>query len=361
MAELATTIISDRRKWALGIAKLISIIGYKYLAHPVMEIHEDFPPLRNKNSVFFFAGLHKSLWETSGILAGLYLNLDKFEIPYAGMGDNLVRGKFFQSLAKKIGIFLVKRVDSRKGILESAKLLKDFTFHLISRGKDVMVFPEGTRKNIVTQGSYGQFFPTVFEALLEYEKNKENILAADKDLKPYDAYIIPTNVDYSKIREDKEMLADHKKPRTLHVLDSLKMVRHIRETHISIGKPIRVADHLEKSRKELAAYTRERCIELVKILPINVVSQAIVDSATDDRLEIGNVEENIRRTMQKLAPFSDHFRGFSPDDPPASLLEKVAGYESTFKPKYIHIGNLDFYRLYANYIGHYYTQGDSFR
>jgi len=354
MAELSTTIISDRRKWALNIAKFLGVIGYKYLAKSVMEIHEDIPPLREKNSVFFFAGLHKSLWETTGILAGLYLNLKDFDIPFAGMGDNLVRGKFFQSLAKKVGIFLIKRANSRKEILESAKQLKDITLHLISHGVDVMVFPEGTRKNIVTQGSYGQFFPTVFEALLEYEKNKDEILAENKDLNPYDAYIIPTNVDYSKIREDKEMLADDKKPRTLHIRDSLKMIRHISETFISTGKPIRVADHLQSTRKELAVYTREKCLELVKILPINVVSKAIIESANGDKIEIKKIQENIERTIEKLAPYSDHFRGFSKDDPPEKLMNKVASYESNFKPKYITIDNIDFYRLYANYIGHYY-------
>jgi len=354
MDKLDSKAITKRTKFVFGTAKFLGTLGYKLLAKPRVEIHEHVEQLKKEQSVFLYAGLHKSLWETSGVLVALLLNIKKIQIPYVGMGDNLVRGRFFQSLAKRIGIFLIKRAKSRKEILESAKQLKEYILYFISRGLDVMVYPEGTRKSIPTQGTYGKFFPTVFEPLLEYEKNKEIIRGDNKNQLLYNTYIIPTNVDYSKIREDKELLEEYKKPRTLHVKDSLKMIRKIRQVYISVGEPIKVADHLDKNRKQLAAYTREKCMDLVKILPINVVARAILDSVDGDRVRRDKIEENIAANIQKLSSLSERFRDFSLDEHPGDILEKVAKYETAFQTKYLDIENLPLYRMYANYIGHYF-------
>lgn len=353
MDKLLSKVVTKRKKWVFNTARFIGVWGYRLLAKPRVECHESMKHLKQEKSVFLYAGLHKSLWETSGILVALYLNFKKIQIPYVGMGDNLVRGRIFQSLAKRIGIFLVKRANSRKEIVESAKQLKDYILYFISQGLDVMVYPEGTRTSIPTQGTYGKFFPTAFEALLEYEKNKEKLLVADKNLSAYNTYIIPSNVDYAKIREDKELLENYKKPRTLHVKDSLRMIKNIREAYISFGEPISVAEHLDKNRKELAAYTREKCLELVKILPINVVARAILDSIDGDRIKTDRISKNITHNIQKLASISDRFRGFSIDDHPDDILEKVSKFETTFKPTFIDITNIPLYQLYANYIGHY--------
>ncbi len=354
MNKLDRKAITKRKKWVFGTARFLGILGYRLLAKPRVEIHEDVERLKKEQSVYLYAGLHKSLWETSGVLVAFLLNIKNIQIPYVGMGDNLVRGRFFQSLAKRLGIFLIKRAKSRKEILESAKQLKEYILYFISQGLDVMVYPEGTRKSIPTQGTYGKFFPTVFEPLLEYEKNKETILKNNKNQPLYNTYIIPTNVDYSKVREDKELLEEYKKPRTLHIKDSLKMIRKIREVYISVGEPIKVADHLDKNRKQLAAYSREKCMDLVKILPINVVARAILDSVDDDRIRSDKIEDNIAGNIQKLSGLSERFRDFSIDDPPGAILERVAKYETAFQPKYLNIKNLPLYQMYANYIGHYF-------
>jgi glycerol-3-phosphate O-acyltransferase len=354
MDKLDNKAMIKRKQWVFGTAKCLGILGYKLLARPRVEIHEDVERLKKEQSVFLYTGLHKSLWETSGMLVALLLNINNIQIPYVGMGDNLVRGRFFQSLAKRVGIFLIKRAKSRKEILESAKQLKEYILYFISRGVDVMVYPEGTRKSIPTQGTYGKFFPTVFEPLLEYEKNKETLRGNNKNQPLYNLYIIPTNVDYSKVREDKELLEEYKKPRTLHVKDSLKMIRKIREVYISVGEPIKVADHLDKDRKQLAAYARKKCMDLVKILPINIVARAIVDSVDGDRIRIDKIEENIAGNIQKLSGLSERFRNFSLDEHPGNILKKVAKYETAFQPKYINVKNLPLYRMYANYIGHYF-------
>jgi len=344
--------INDRKNWPFRIAKWLGVTGYKIRSTCYPEFHEEVAGLRDENAAYLYASLHKSLWETTGLIAPLILK--HLPIPYAGMGDNLVRGRFYQKQAEKVGVFLIKRATSRREVLESAKRLKDIIMNYIAHGEDVLLFPEGTRKNILSQGKYGKFFPTVFESLLEYERNKQQILDQFSHLKPLNAYIVPTNVDYSKIREDWEMLEDYKdKPRTLKVWDSLKMIKHIRDTYLSFGKPIKVADHLEMNRKELAEFTRQQCLELVKILPVNVLAQAILDSSDGERIDLTKIDGNISSVIRRLAHVKNRFRGFSAEDSPGEIRKKVTRYERTFKENYICEKYRKFYRLYANYISHY--------
>jgi 1-acyl-sn-glycerol-3-phosphate acyltransferase len=352
MIHLSSDSIDDRKNVVFQFAKTLSVWGYKYLTHPHLEIHEELYRLKKEKTVFLYASLHKSLWEATGLMVPLYLN--KLPVPYAGTGDNLIGGKFFQKLAKKTGVFLIKRPTNRSEMLVSAKLLKEQVINHLAYGNDVLVFPEGTRKNILSHGEYGKFFPTTFEAMLEYEKIKIELSTRYPGLSIYDSYIIPTNVDYTKIREDWEMLADYRgKPPTLHILDSLKMLKHIRGTHISFGRPIKVSDHMDMDRKELATYTREQCLELVKILPINIVSLAVLDSVDGDHIDTSKIEKNIARNIQRLEHLKDRFRDFNADDLPSDILKNVSQYENYFKIEKIEIKNLDFYRLYANYIRHY--------
>ena len=354
MIELASKDIVQRNYLIYRIARFISVFGYKRLAKPHVEFHCDLKRLKKEEkAVYLYTGLHKSLWETAGILVAMIL--EGLPLAFVGMGDNLVRGKFYHTLARKTGIFLIKRATNRKEILESARKLKEYIINYIAYGADVLFFPEGTRKSILSEGKYGKFFPAAFEALLEYEKNKEDILKRYEDLQAYTSYIIPVNVDYSKIREDSEMLETYQKgkPRTLHIKDSLKMVKNIGDTYISFGNPIKVADNLDKNRKELSAYVREKSLELVKILPINIVSRAIVDSVEGDRIKTGKIETNIARIIRKLSNLKDRFRGFAAEDHPRDIVEKVVKYEKNFKQEQMEIHKLPFYRLYADYIGHY--------
>lgn len=331
-------------------AKSMSNIGYRFFARPHLENPYDLKKLKKENATFLYIGLHKSLWETSGVLTSIHFQ--KLPIPYIGMGDNLVKGKFFQKLAAKAGAFLVKRAQTRKGVMESSKKLKQYIIHYVAHGLDVAIFPEGTRRNIPDNRKYGDFFPTAFEAVLEYEKKKQEILAEYRGLTAHDVYVVPFNVDYSKVREDYEIIRQlDKKPHTMHILDSLKMIRHIGDLYISFGEPIKIADRLDQTRKELAVYTREKCLELVKILPINIVSWAILKAYEAGRLDRDKILDFIRENMEKLAGLKDRFRGFEPNDSPGDILDKVARYEKNFKN--ITSVHLPFYQLYADYINHY--------
>jgi len=342
---------TDRKNLTFRLAKMVAVWGYKHLTKPFLELHEDIVRLKKNNAVFFYAPLHKSLWETSGILVPL--SLSKLPLPYIGMGDNLIRGGFFRRLCRDVGIFLILRATNRSEMLASAIDLKRQMVEHFAFGKDVLIFPEGTRTSIPKTGKYGKFFPAAFEGLLEYERNKQEYLKENPGLIHHDLYIIPGTTDYSKVREDIEMTEGTKgKPRTLRIWDTIKMIKNIRETYIDFGKPIRVSDHLDKDRKELAEFTRAKCLELVKILPINIVSWAILESVEGECINVSKIEGNISFYIQKLINFKDRFRGFSENDSPSAIFEKVNKYDSLFKLKNIDIRHIKVYRLYANYIGH---------
>lgn len=358
MLKLRADEISNRKNGYFHLAKNLGIIGYKYLTKSHAEISEKIFEVKNEKSIFIYVPLHKSLWETTGIMVPLHLN--GICIPYAGMGDNLIRGDIFRKLAHKVGVFLVKRPVTRSQMLESARMLKDYTISHIAYGLNVLIFPEGTRKGIPNHGHYGNFFPTVFEAMLEYEKTKNEIVKCYPELIEYETYIIPTNVDYSKVREDREMIADYKgKPRTLRIWDSMKMLKNIGDTYISYGDPLKVSDFLHMDRKELASLIRQKCLNLVKILPINIVSWGIVNSVGEDQIHISKIQDNMAQILKKLSHLEDRFRGINPGDHPAKILALVAKKEPLFREKNISIKNLNFYRLYANYIRHYLEEPQS--
>lgn len=330
------------------MAKGISNIGYRLFSKTIVDIPYDLNRYKKEQAVFLYTGLHKSLWETTGVLS--CIDFHKWPIPFTGMGDNLIRGDFFQKLSKKAGIFLVKRGKTRRDMLASSKKLKQYVTYYIAKGIDVTIFPEGTRRNVPDRGEYGSFFATAFDAVLEYEKNKDKFLAEYPELSPRHAHIIPFNVDYSLVREDFEMVGEaDARPRTLKVFDFLKMVKHVGNVYISFAEPIKLADHLDKRRKELAEYARGKCLDLVKILPINVAGRALAAACEQGDLSMPAVHDSIRKTIDGLMPHKERFREFSADDPPQTILDRVA-YHKKFQT--INSSHISYYRLYAGYIHH---------
>src|SRR5664280_3149447 len=100
--------VSDRRNVYYWTAKTIAMLGHRFLVRPHVEMDDDVAALKRRgDAVFLYCGLHKSLWETSGVLPPLHLA--GLPVPYVGMGDNLVKGRAFQHLSWKIGAFLVRR------------------------------------------------------------------------------------------------------------------------------------------------------------------------------------------------------------------------------------------------------------
>jgi 1-acyl-sn-glycerol-3-phosphate acyltransferase len=340
-----------RKNLVFFVAKSIALAADRLLVTTHVELDDELLRIRREpGSVFFYVGLHRSLWETSGVLVPIHKA--RLPLPFVGMGDNLIHGRFFQGLSKRVGLFLIRRPSSRGDMLESARRLRDDVLAYLARGLDVLLFPEGTRTNVAKRHTYGDFFPAAFEALLEYERNKERICAANSGMTPREMYIVPLNVDYSQVREGEE-LVDHgtRRPRTLHVFDSLSMVRHIGDTFLSYGKPIRVADLLQLDRKRLAAESRRQCMELVKILPINVASLAMLRLDASAPFSQVQLEDSIREVVASLAPRADRFRGFSLSDAPGEIVRRARQRQIGFER--LDPESIALCRLYADYVRHY--------
>ncbi|NCO68960.1 MAG: hypothetical protein GW878_00335 [Acidobacteria bacterium] len=341
---------SDRNNPVFWATSFVCVLGHRFLVRPHVEMNEGIIPLRRSgNAVFLYCGLHRSLWETTGAVTPLHLA--RMPLPYVAMGDNLIHGKFFQNLSKKIGCFLVERPKTRRDIVHSAVKLRTDVLSFLAHGLDVLIFPEGTRKNVPALSAYGDFHPAAFDALLMYERNKEQIVADNPGLRPLQTYIVPLNVDYSQVREAKEITSpDAATPRTLNVFDSLAMLRHLGDTYLSFGAPIPVHDHLELDRKGLAELCRQRCLDLTRILPVNVAARAMVESPPAGEVPAEVLHAAIARVMAALRPFADRFRGFGADTSPAEIVRRAANRHLDFRR--IDPSNRRLYQLYASYIRH---------
>jgi 1-acyl-sn-glycerol-3-phosphate acyltransferase len=350
-AILAEPDHSDRRNAFYWTARVIARLAQRLLATVHVDLDPEIARLRKGGGVaLFYVGLHRSLWETSGVLVPLYEA--GLPVPYVGMGDNLVHGRVFQAISKRIGTFLIQRPSGRRAMIESGRRLRSDIIGFLVRGMDVLLFPEGSRKAIARHGTYGDFFPAAFEPVLEYERNKSRICAANPGLRPLDLYIVPVNVDYSQVREERELVsAASAKPQTLHVFDSFSMLRSIGDTYITYGPPIRVADRLHLDRKALAAECRARCMDLVRILPVNVASLAMLELDAAGEFSSGALEAAVARNVARLGPHAARFRGFTPADPPAEILRRARRGSRRFDR--LAADDLPVYRLYAGYIRHY--------
>jgi len=342
---------SDRRNGTYWMAKTIVLMAQRLLVRPHVEMHEDVVEIQRRGgAAYLYCGLHKSLWETTGVLPPLHHA--GLRIPYIAMGDNLIKGRHFQALGKQVGTFLVRRPSNRREVVASARRLRDDVLSFIAYGFDVMLFPEGTRTSIPRHGRHGVFFPAGFDGVLEYQRHRDAIAEATPGLTARDTYIVPFNVDYSRVREATEMIGEQlTRPRTLRVVDSLSMIRSIGDTYLSYGQPIRVADHLDKDRKSLAALCRQRCLDLVKILPVNVASRAMLALEPDAAESPAALPNSVRQVVESMRPHADRFRGFSPDDNAVEIIRRATQAQLDFRS--IHSTTRPLYELYASFVGHY--------
>jgi glycerol-3-phosphate O-acyltransferase len=349
MPEKENIQVTPRGRVAFGLVKTIATWGYRHLSHPHVDADlEAVSRLKRERpqAVVVYVSTHKSLWETTGIPAVLYYG--DLTVPYVVMGDNLVHGRFFTNLVRQIGGIVVPRPRNRAEMIASAVRYTDILGTHLKAGIDFMVFPEATRTNIARHGRTGDFFPATFEALLAYERKR----AEAPETNARECWIVPCNVDYSNVREAENFVRTaEKSAQTLHIFDSLKMLANIRDVYISFGEPLRVADRLGSNRKELAALTRAKCLELVRVLPVNVAATAFT-AVLENNQGPDSVPERIRETLLQLAPHAHRFTGFAPATPPEQIWEAARHSNPIFgapDPE-----RLPLYHLYRGYIGHYF-------
>ena len=327
-----------QKHWIFRLARWIAVFGYRKLGDPVAAIPPDLTIMKGRGDAFLYIGLHKSLWETSGALAPLHL--EGLPIPFIGMGDNLVHGRWIHALASRCGVFPIIRPHDRASMILSARTLKADLSRLLGRGDDVVVYPEGTRTNPVKIGRYGDFFGTVFEAAIE----------ARREHPERSIWIVPFNVDYSRVREDMELVADRVgRPRTLTVFDSLGMLRHLGRVYVSFGTPRAVEPHLD--RKRLALDTRNACLELIRIQRVNVLATAFCLAST---WEPAGLMARIEALLERLKPLKDHWEpGLETLDARAIWTQVGAQHRAFRLPE---DRWLPLYALYGSYISHYLEQ-----
>lgn len=311
---------------------------------PHLELDPGLKSEAEKGGVFLYAALHKSLWETTGIQVAL--TLSGLDVPWVGMGDNLVQGRFFQGLVERAGGFLIRRPRSRRDLIASARQLRDSVVSLLETNRSVLVFPEGTRRGIPENRRHGPFFPAVFEAVLQYARDCGK--AGNGKHPP--VFIVPVNVDYARVREDREMIHRRGSPLTLHILDSLKMISHVGDVFLSFGSPMNVSEMMELDRRALADRTRQACLDMVKVLPVNVVAQGIIRATDSGGIDHSRIKTGITSVLEDLTPYAHRMRGVSPDDTPEDLLARAARWNHLFREPSERM--LPVVRLYADYIGH---------
>jgi hypothetical protein len=146
--------------------------------------------------------------------------------------------------------------------------------------------------------------------------------------------------------------ASEKHPRTLHILDSLKMLSHMDDIFVSLGEPILLNDR-EWNRKDLAAHCRQACLDLIKILPINVVAWAIYSLLQKNLLDADSIYHEIEANVMALAHYQDRFRGLDLKTKGLALFEQVAKKRTEFKSwAEKKPDQLRLFKLYRDYIGH---------
>jgi len=214
--------------------------------------------LEQEHPSIYFAGIHRSFWETTALV--VQLNEVSTKTPYIVMGDNLP----LHNLAKKTGVIIYPRLknktlDAKKdSIIQTKKLLKAQWLH----NDDIIIFPGGGR---AYDGIAKPFGKMGFEVAKEVSKEQE-------------IYIVPFVVDYHSFR-DKELetfiqygLGKDGGAQKLTFSDWINFTQKMDTTYTRLGAPIPVTPEI--NLVDLTKKSYNEALNLTKILPENVLALA---------------------------------------------------------------------------------------
>ncbi|HYD02804.1 MAG TPA: lysophospholipid acyltransferase family protein [Alphaproteobacteria bacterium] len=282
-----------------------------------------------QDSSILYVSTHKSLWETVGIP----YSINKFtgDVPYIFAGSNLFKNPFLKFLFNNTGVFPVDRDSTMK----SSKKLKNDMRTVLSHG-NALLFAEGPRSR---NGLVSSFRPAGLEGAIEASNSGKNI------------YVITANVDYSDVFDLKSM-SKTGNGQKFKTGDFFKWrAKNLGDIYISLGDPILIDKSC--SREYLANLAREQCMDLVKILPVNVYAKALqqLDLSSGSPVIPFAMYESIHDVIKKLETHKDKFRGFSDNTNPSEIFNKVSPVFGL--NKYYTKEIIDKSRIYSNYINHY--------
>lgn len=293
------------------------------------NIHTDIPQstldVMHSGIPKIYVGLHKSLWETMGV--PVVINKLGLDMPYIVIGKNLVKG-ISKPLIKAFGCIYVERAakDRNKQNYQSALEIKVKITKALDKGYDVLIFPvDGRTKN----GETNSFFSTPFDAALDHLKNGPT-------------KIIPFDVDYERLNDMPRMLKSIEKGKsyTFKIWHFLDWWKNLGNMYVNFGEPINIDE--KTNRKKINRDTLKEAKNLVKILPVNVFSEAVIRH----RRNGGYFDYTIEEVIDDLRLFENKFRGFKNIDD----ISNNAGLTFSEPEKK--------YEIYSGYIKHYLPKQD---
>jgi hypothetical protein len=288
-----------------------------------------------------YLGPHKSLDDTLLTINAIYENGG--QIPYFVLGTNLVRG-----VSTILMIFLGGIYIDRKEKFKSARVIPEKMKMHWRIGHDTIKWPEDGREKF---GVIEKWRNSDAKAAIEYSKYGK-IFLMTHNLDGFDVTDMDRMVrkdpdmtidDYIAIRDDKKKKDEFMKnikPYTLRAWHLPDWWKDLGNKYVSFGEPIEVkpTDDIQK----LSNYAKERSLQLVKILPNNIMAEAIMRTRGifDERTLLNTIEQII----DELSPHSDKFREFNNGE---DIMHKST---LTFheKPRK--------YDIFSGYIRHYFLK-----
>jgi hypothetical protein len=262
------------------------------------------------------------------------------------MGNNLLRKdkgpkerRLAEALERANVVALVERLNNKR---QQADRVAFDAYTRLVRLMPLCGFPGGTRTRT---GVYPDFFPAIYQGVIDAAKDLRDPFNPINDIPEY---IIHTNIDYSKTLEVKEFVSENHDPTKPHSFsfkhDFKKFMKNPGHVYISFSEPIRVNPY--DDRKVLAKQSFEACLNLIKILPINVMSEAMVRMNPEPGSPIDNnkLYDFVDGVVYDLSHHQHKFRRITIDNPKKIVSLSRVPIDSRL---------MDMYNVYSNYISHY--------
>lgn len=328
--------IHNRNETLLNCAKF----GVNKLVNWTCNVIYDIPDstkevMRDKYYRKSYIGPHKSLDDTIIILNAIQENGG--EIPYFVLGTNLIRGISVIPMILLGGIYI-----NRKEKFKSARVIPEKMKMHWNRGHDTIKWPEDGREKF---GIIEKWHNSDAKAAIEYSKYGK-------------IFFIPNNLDGFEVTDmdrmlkndpdmqieeyinKKEEIRKNIKPYTFRIWHAIDWWKNLGNKYVSFGEPIEVkpSDDIHK----LSNYIKEKSLDLVKILPNNIMAEAIMRTKGNFNERI--LYNTIEKIIEELSPHQNKFREFRNAD---DIINKST---LTFKEKPRK------YDIFSGYIRHYFPK-----
>ena len=257
------------------------------------------------------------------------------EIPYFVLGTNLVKGWFVVPTILVGGVYL-----NRKEIYKSARIMPIKMEKHWNSGHDMLIWPEDGREKF---GLIEKWRNSVIKAAIEYSKYGK-VLIIPENLDSTNITDMPRmikndpNMSIDEYLTQKDEIRKYIKPFTLRAHHLPDWWKDLGNKYVSFGEPIEVkpSDEIQK----LSTYSKEKCLQLVKILPDSVKAEAIMRNR-------GNFNERaifktVEQIIDELSPHSNKFREFKNAEDVMNN-SRLTNHEKPRK-----------YDMLRNYIAHYF-------